>query len=417
MSSSIHTNGHAMSDGKFGIQHHINRETEKDGIEANRYTTSLINPKNTHLNRLLERPQTNVMSDMRKQLKEINVKRKEKGMRVVQNNKHTFSIISVQLSLDALEKLGYDDSLTDGNGMVDFSKQSERCKENIYNAYTMHYQTVKQRKDIELGEVVLASIHVDESIPHLDIVTNTLDSEKLDAFANLYNNGESGFKKKHDNKSKGSFLQDDLERGLLNYMTIETRDKFLLNRGTSIEEQKTKHMALNKRERIISKQEKNNIDFLNGIIEAQKLNDKKEFETEEKAELLLQKEKEVEEKENQIYQREKEIEQKEKKLDEDSNDFGEYKIQQQENFKAIETNINSRLSHLEKYEKEKNEWVSDWEKKYLERFARDSKNNFTAEDAEKRLDAIQNVEEARAMHPQKQQSAFVDGRDSLQQME
>jgi len=398
MSMVIRVYGKTVGLAKNGLQKHIVRHDEQTAISASYSSDSYINPKNTHLNRVLLSPDHNVMKDIRDDFKEMNKRRKAKGLRAKQCNKNMFITGTVAFSDDSLKELGCDFSLVDEKGKVDFSKQSDIYKNRVYNILTNQYNALVERKQIDAGKVICASIHVDESKPHLDFITNNIDLDALESHTRYILNGVEGTGR----GEKLSAFQDQMEACSVSAFGREAVNKYRLFRGEKKREKKQKLSNLYEREQATEKKEKETIETFDNVIAMQKNNEAREYE--------------LAEKENKVEQKSIYLEQKEKELDESSNEFGEYKIEQQEKIKENQSNINNRLYNLEKFEKQKMEWERDWEKKYLERFARDSKNNLTAEDAERRLDAIENVEQARAISPQKQQGDFVGGRDSFQQM-
>lgn len=213
-----------------GLQLHQERFSEKDGVEALKNTDSHIDVSETKNNKLLfkskELEGRSVKKFVSDEFAKVNEKRKAMGKRGFRADSNTIGMGNFQISDDTLELIGYDKSKK-------WSEQSEQARNNVVAVYSRMVANAVRKPDV-YGKILTATLHVDESTPHVDFLTTGVDAERPDwSLREVLNgkewrdeNGKRRFPKKGE---KLRAMQDDLNTI---FSDAEKKD-FKLTRGLS----------------------------------------------------------------------------------------------------------------------------------------------------------------------------------------
>ena len=236
-----------------GLQHHQERFSEKEGLEALKNTDSKIDVSQTKFNQLLfksdELQGRSVRKFVSEEFEKVNTKRKEMGKRAYRPDSNTIGMGNFQISDDSLALLGYDKSKK-------WDEQSKQAQDNVIIAYKRLVNNAIKKPDI-YGKVLTASLHVDESTPHVDFLTTGLDAERPDWSLREVLNGkewrdENGKRRFPPRGSKLSAMQDDI-----NTVFNETeRERFKLERGMKKSERFDFAKQTRKAEKLIKQESK-----------------------------------------------------------------------------------------------------------------------------------------------------------------
>lgn len=280
-----------------GLQHHQERFSEKEGLEALKNTDSKIDVSQTKFNQLLfksdELQGRSVRKFVSEEFEKVNTKRKEMGKRAYRPDSNTIGMGNFQISDDSLALLGYDKSKK-------WDEQSKQAQDNVIIAYKRLVNNAIKKPDI-YGKVLTASLHVDESTPHVDFLTTGLDAERPDWSLREVLNGkewrdENGKRRFPPRGSKLSAMQDDI-----NTVFNETeRERFKLERGMKKSERFDFAKQTRKAEKLIKQESK--------------ALDEKEINLSKRKQSLDKRETNVEARESVLDARERELGKKEAKL-------------------------------------------------------------------------------------------------------
>lgn len=236
-----------------GLQHHQERFSEKEGLEALKNTDSKIDVSQTKFNQLLfksdELQDRSVRKFVSEEFEKVNTKRKEMGKRAYRPDSNTIGMGNFQISDDSLALLGYDKSKK-------WSEQSENARKNVVIVYKRMVANAIKKPDI-YGKVLTASLHVDESTPHVDFLTTGVDAERPDWSLREVLNGkewrdENGKRRFPPKGSKLRAMQDDI-----NTVFNETeRKQFKLERGMKKSERFDFAKQTRKAEKLIKQESK-----------------------------------------------------------------------------------------------------------------------------------------------------------------
>lgn len=221
MSQSVHINGKPLNKLGGGVQLHQERFDENEGLEVLKNTDSLINVSQTKYNLSLFK--SDVLSDgktvkqyVSDELKKVNEKRvNELGKRAFRKDANVVGVGTFQISDDSLEKLGY------VKGKL-WEEQTEQTRTAVQVVYARMVKNALDKPDV-YGKVLTATLHVDESTPHVDFITCGIDAERPEMSMREILNGPKGSKK----GSKLRAMQDDLDT----IFTDKEKERFLLTRG------------------------------------------------------------------------------------------------------------------------------------------------------------------------------------------
>lgn len=234
-----------------GLQLHQERFSEKDGVEALKNTDSHIDVSQTKNNKLLfksdELEGRSVKKFVSDEFAKVNEKRKAMGKRGFRADSNTIGMGNFQISDDSLELMGYDKSKK-------WDEQSETARNNVVAVYSRMVANAVRKPDV-YGKILTATLHVDESTPHVDFLTIGVDAERPDwSLREVLNgkewrdeNGKRRFPKKGE---KLRAMQDDLNT----VFSDDEKEYFKLTRGLSKSERFDFARKTRKAEKYIKKE-------------------------------------------------------------------------------------------------------------------------------------------------------------------
>lgn len=250
-----------------------------------------------------------------------------------------------QISDDSLELMGYDKSKK-------WSEQSDRAQ---YNVAVVYGEMVKNalRKPDYYGRMMTATMHVDESTPHVDFMCIGVDPERLNFGVSEILNGETTKDPKtgkRRNKPKGMKLaeiQDDLST--IYGHNPEVAKKFDLVRGNKISENLANVRNLRAQ--------------INNLVRYEAGLERREDELDEREKRLTEKELKLASKKAEIDSHEVQLEETEKRLDEREQALNRRESTLNDKDKAL-SGLKSRVESLESENSALRERVIRFEGRY-----------------------------------------------------
>lgn len=294
MALSVHFNAYNQKGLTGGVQAHQERFTEKEALHALKNTKSHIDPSETQYNVSLYRDEVLETKTVKRVAKELTdqfqANREKAGLKRKRSDFKTMMVGTFQISDDSLIRIGYDKTKK-------WSENSERARSRVTAIYGRMVKNALNKPDY-YGRVMTATMHVDESTPHVDFMSIGVDPEKLDFGVREILNGEetkdpeTGKRRYKPKGAKLAEVQDDLST--IYGHNPEFAEKYDLVRGD-----KTSENLANLRD---LRSQINNLSTY-------------EVELERREDELDEKEKRLTEKELKLASKESEIDSKEVQLD------------------------------------------------------------------------------------------------------
>lgn len=308
MSLSVHFNAYNQKGLSGGVQTHQERFTESEAIHALKNTKSNIDPSETQYNRCLFRDElleTKTVKQVAKELTDqFQANREKAGLKRKRKDFKTMMVGTFQISDDTLMRIGYDKSKK-------WSENSDKAKARVTVVYREMVQNALNKPDY-YGRVMTATMHVDESTPHVDFMCIGVDPERLNFGVREILNGEetkdpkTGKRRYKPKGAKLAEVQDDLST--IYGHNPELAEKYDLVRGD-----KTSENLANIRD--LRSQINNLVRYEAGLESREDELDEKEKRLTEKELKLASKESEIDSRELQLKETEKHLDKREQKLD------------------------------------------------------------------------------------------------------
>ena len=150
-------------------------------------TKSNIDPSETQYNVSLYRDEVLETKTFKRVAKELTdqfqANREKAGLKRKRKDFNTMMVGTFQISDETLDRLGYDKA-------VKWSENSDRAKYNVTVVYKEMVKNALKKPDY-YGRVMTATMHVDESTPHVDFMCIGVDPEKLNFGVSEILNGET----------------------------------------------------------------------------------------------------------------------------------------------------------------------------------------------------------------------------------
>lgn len=189
-----------------GLQHHQERFSEAQAIEVMRSTESRIDPTQSQYNISFKACDEPYYEKMTKTYEAVNDARIKAGKRRMRSDANIGFMGTLQLSDDVLEASGFDKSKA-------WSENTDKARKTVEKLYKYMFDHLESRPDL-YGFVESATLHVDESTPHVDFLTRAIDVHDLDLNASKLSRG-----KKRGEKQR--IMQDELAKDVQNAVIEE----------------------------------------------------------------------------------------------------------------------------------------------------------------------------------------------------
>lgn len=189
-----------------GLQHHQERFSEAQAIEVKGSTESRIDPTQSQYNISFKQCDEPYYEKMTKTYEAVNDARIKAGKRRMRSDANIGFVGTLQLSDDVLEASGFDKSKA-------WSENTDKARKTVEKLYKYMFDHLESRPDL-YGFVESATLHVDESTPHVDFLTRAIDVHDLDLNASKLSRG-----KKRGEKQR--IMQDELAKDVQNAVIEE----------------------------------------------------------------------------------------------------------------------------------------------------------------------------------------------------
>ena len=198
-----------------GLQHHQERFSEAQAIEVAKSTDSRIDPTQSQYNISFKRCDEPYYEKMTKTYEAVNDARIKAGKRRMRSDANIGFVGTLQVGDDVLEASGYDKSKP-------WSENTLDSRSKIKTFYKYMFEHLESRPDL-YGVVESATLHVDESTPHVDFLTRAIDLSDLDLNASKLSRGKNKGEKQR-------IMQDELAKDVKNRFV----EKYGLEKGSKI---------------------------------------------------------------------------------------------------------------------------------------------------------------------------------------
>lgn len=201
-----------------GLQHHQERFSEAQAIEVAKSTDSRIDPTQSQYNISFKSCDEPYYEKMIKTYEAVNDARIKAGKRRMRSDANIGFVGTLQVGDDVLEATGYDKSKP-------WSENTLDSRNKIKTFYKYMFEHLESRPDL-YGVVESATLHVDESTPHVDFLTRAIDVCNLDLNASKLSRGKTKGEKQR-------IMQDELAKDVKNRFV----EKYGLEKGSKIVDQ------------------------------------------------------------------------------------------------------------------------------------------------------------------------------------
>ena len=198
-----------------GLQFHQERFSEVEGDAVKQSTESRIDATQTKYNISFKKCEGSFYEKMNKTYEAVNEARIQAGKRRMRSDANIAFMGTLQLGDDVLEASGYDKSKK-------WDENTEKAQNVVKALYKLMYEHLEERSDL-YGFVESATLHVDESTPHVDFLTRAIDLSDLDLNASKLSRGSKRGEKQR-------IMQDELAKDVQN----KAIEKYGLERGQKV---------------------------------------------------------------------------------------------------------------------------------------------------------------------------------------
>lgn len=198
-----------------GLQHHQERFSKAQASEVMKSTDSRIDPTQSQYNFSFKTCDEPYYEKMTKTYEAVNDARIKAGKRRMRSDANIGFVGTLQVGDDVLEASGYDKSKP-------WSENTLDSRSKIKTFYKYMFEHLESRPDL-YGVVESATLHVDESTPHVDFLTRAIDLSDLDLNASKLSRGKTKGEKQR-------IMQDELAKDVKNRFV----EKYGLEKGSKI---------------------------------------------------------------------------------------------------------------------------------------------------------------------------------------
>lgn len=198
-----------------GLQFHQERFSEVEGEAVQQSTDSRIDPTQTKYNICFKKCEGSFYDKMIKTYDAVNDARVTAGKRRMRSDANVGFMGTLQLSDEVLDASGYDKSKK-------WDENTDKARNKVIALYKLMYNHLETRSDL-YGFVESATMHVDESTPHIDFLTRAIDVNDLELNASKLSRGSKRGEKQR-------IMQDELANDVQNQMI----KKYGLDKGQKL---------------------------------------------------------------------------------------------------------------------------------------------------------------------------------------
>lgn len=354
MSLSVHFNAYNQKGLSGGVQAHQERFSESEAIHALKNTASNIDPSETQYNVSLFRDEvleTKTVKQVAKELTDqFQANREKAGLKRKRKDFKTMIVGTFQISDETLMRIGYDKSKK-------WSENSDKAKARVTVVYREMVQNALNKPDY-YGRVMTATMHVDESTPHVDFMSIGVDPERLNFGVREILNGEetkdpkTGKRRYKPKGAKLAEVQDDLST--IYGHNPELAEKYDLIRGDKTSENLANVRNLRSQINYVARYEAGLDEKEKRLTEKELELASKESEIDSRELQLKETEKHLDDTKKQLYDKELKLDIRAAKLSRFADKYAELKANNERLEEAYSTEKRRRIGLEAKYEYDPN---------------------------------------------------------------
>jgi hypothetical protein len=354
MSLSVHFNAYNQKGLSGGVQAHQERFSESEAIHALKNTASNIDPSETKYNVSLFRDEvleTKTVKQVAKELTDqFQANREKAGLKRKRKDFKTMMVGTFQISDETLMRIGYDKSKK-------WSENSDKAKARVTVVYREMVQNALNKPDY-YGRVMTATMHVDESTPHVDFMSIGVDPERLNFGVREILNGEetkdpkTGKRRYKPKGAKLAEVQDDLST--IYGHNPELAEKYDLIRGDKTSENLANVRNLRSQINYVARYEAGLDEKEKRLTEKELKLASKESEIDSRELQLKETEKHLDDTKKQLYDKELKLDIRAAKLSRFADKYAELKANNERLEEAYSTEKRRRIGLEAKYEYDPN---------------------------------------------------------------
>lgn len=354
MSLSVHFNAYNQKGLSGGVQAHQERFSESEAVHALKNTASNIDPSETQYNVSLFRDEvleTKTVKQVAKELTDqFQANREKAGLKRKRKDFKTMMVGTFQISDETLMRIGYDKSKK-------WSENSDKARARVTVVYREMVQNALNKPDY-YGRVMTATMHVDESTPHVDFMSIGVDPERLNFGVREILNGEetkdpkTGKRRYKPKGAKLAEVQDDLST--IYGHNPELAEKYDLIRGDKTSENLANVRNLRSQINYVARYEAGLGEKEKRLTEKELKLASKESEIDSRELQLKETEKHLDDTKKQLYDKELKLDIRAAKLSRFADKYAELKANNERLEKAYSAEKRRRISLEAKYEYDPN---------------------------------------------------------------
>ena len=354
MSLSVHFNAYNQKGLSGGVQAHQERFSESEAIHALKNTASNIDPSETQYNVSLFRDEvleTKTVKQVAKELTDqFQANREKAGLKRKRKDFKTMMVGTFQISDETLMLIGYDKSKK-------WSENSEKARRRVTDVYQKMVDNALSKPDY-YGRVMTATMHVDESTPHVDFMSIGVDPERLNFGVREILNGEetkdpkTGKRRYKPKGAKLAEVQDDLST--IYGHNPEFAEKYDLIRGDKTSENLANVRNLRSQINYVARYEAGLDEKEKRLTEKELKLASKESEIDSRELQLKETEKHLDDTKKQLYDKELRLDIRAAKLSRFADKYAELKANNERLEEAYSTEKRRRIGLEAKYEYDPN---------------------------------------------------------------
>ena len=332
-----------------GLQHHQERFSEAQAIEVMRSTDSRIDPTQSQYNISFKQCDEPYYEKMTKTYEAVNDARIKAGKRRMRSDANIGVMGTLQLSDDVLEAAGFDKSKA-------WSENTDKARKTVEKLYKYMFDHLESRPDL-YGFVESATLHVDESTPHVDFLTRAIDLSDLDLNASKLLRGKTKGEKQRIMQDE---LANDVQKAVIADYGAEKGqrliDRYSLVRGEPGGSKRDKLVNLKEYEKEVHAKATEVADRDNALSIREALLNDREKDLEKREEELEKRQIDFKASERRLESREKNLDELHDKIAKTSQRASESLREAQKVLDAVELNGNYKIGQVIGYARK---WLNE----------------------------------------------------------